>query len=503
MKSIASQQQISSAVKETRHKPPPKKPWVHALRCFTSLVLMFTAYWLLNYCAFPLFDAVSLWTREVSAVCGGLALVVIALVAYWRPKILRRSFFPGVLALLTVGVISMLGGLYLSSVPALFVGASLLTIGISLIAVVSGLICITLDLRVGGLCIALAYAFSYALRYTFTHLSVEANLLLFTAIPFLNLFLCSSSARPIVRKILRAEPPAQTSVTAPESLLPFAHQVFITLVIFRIIYGYSLTFGEVERTPALAMFALIPLLVYVVGLLLKKTTLNPDALFRISILFSVAGFLIPLTEGSFNNTIASNLLSSGTGFFEILMYFVLVSLATKNNMNALVVLTWGNAMASLGTVVGANLGRLVNQYYALDHGILSTISAFIVFGLVVYILATQRNFSFSDTIRKVAAASPVPRGERSADFDRRCIVLAEQAKLTARESEIFALLAQGRNARFIQEKLVVSYNTVKTHVSHIYAKLDVHTHQELIDLVEGNELSEKDSRADKPSSPSS
>ena len=36
----------------------------------------------------------------------------------------------------------------------------------------------------------------------------------------------------------------------------------------------------------------------------------------------------------------------------------------------------------------------------------------------------------------------------------------------------------------IAEELVISENTVRTHVRHIYAKLDVHSHQELIDLVE-------------------
>ncbi|MFQ9179387.1 MAG: response regulator transcription factor [Eggerthella lenta] len=58
------------------------------------------------------------------------------------------------------------------------------------------------------------------------------------------------------------------------------------------------------------------------------------------------------------------------------------------------------------------------------------------------------------------------------------------AGLTDREQEIFEYLARRRNVRFIQDELTVSYNTVKTHVSHIYAKLDVHSHQELIDLVE-------------------
>lgn len=35
-----------------------------------------------------------------------------------------------------------------------------------------------------------------------------------------------------------------------------------------------------------------------------------------------------------------------------------------------------------------------------------------------------------------------------------------------------------------QETFVVSYNTVKTHVSHVYAKLVVNSQQELIDVVE-------------------
>ena len=73
-------------------------------------------------------------------------------------------------------------------------------------------------------------------------------------------------------------------------------------------------------------------------------------------------------------------------------------------------------------------------------------------------------------------------GER--DFEDRLLQIAEDAHLTEREREVFGLLARGRNARYIQETLVVSYNTVKTHVSHVYAKLGVHSQQELIDAVE-------------------
>lgn len=65
----------------------------------------------------------------------------------------------------------------------------------------------------------------------------------------------------------------------------------------------------------------------------------------------------------------------------------------------------------------------------------------------------------------------------------RCAVLAVDYRLTPRESEVFCLLAQGRTRAFIQEELVLSASTVKTHVSHIYAKLGVCDRQEMMDLV--------------------
>ena len=45
-------------------------------------------------------------------------------------------------------------------------------------------------------------------------------------------------------------------------------------------------------------------------------------------------------------------------------------------------------------------------------------------------------------------------------------------------------MAKGRVGKFVAEKYVLSYQTVKTHIKHLYAKLDVHSRQELISLVD-------------------
>ncbi len=44
------------------------------------------------------------------------------------------------------------------------------------------------------------------------------------------------------------------------------------------------------------------------------------------------------------------------------------------------------------------------------------------------------------------------------------------------------LLARGRSAAYIGDELGISANTVRGHVKSVYAKLGVHSKQELIDL---------------------
>ncbi|MFR3091955.1 MAG: response regulator transcription factor [Eggerthella lenta] len=52
-----------------------------------------------------------------------------------------------------------------------------------------------------------------------------------------------------------------------------------------------------------------------------------------------------------------------------------------------------------------------------------------------------------------------------------------------RETEVFDLLARGRSIPYVRDALVISRETAATHAKHVYAKLDVHSRQELIDLV--------------------
>lgn len=70
-----------------------------------------------------------------------------------------------------------------------------------------------------------------------------------------------------------------------------------------------------------------------------------------------------------------------------------------------------------------------------------------------------------------------------ANLKNRCELLAIKYRLSPREEEVLFLLAQGRTKPVIQDRLVLSEGTTKTHIAHIYEKMSVHSHQDLLDVV--------------------
>ncbi len=77
-----------------------------------------------------------------------------------------------------------------------------------------------------------------------------------------------------------------------------------------------------------------------------------------------------------------------------------------------------------------------------------------------------------------------PEVPQEPDIEALCAKAARTYDLTRREEDVLRLLVEGRTAPQIAEELVVSPNTVKTHVRHIYTKMGIHSQQELIDIVE-------------------
>lgn len=80
----------------------------------------------------------------------------------------------------------------------------------------------------------------------------------------------------------------------------------------------------------------------------------------------------------------------------------------------------------------------------------------------------------------VAAESAAPV---AADYRNAVAALGARFGLTPRESDVVALILEGRTATRIAEQLSLSPNTVRYYTKGAYGKLGVHSKQELLDLV--------------------
>ena len=62
--------------------------------------------------------------------------------------------------------------------------------------------------------------------------------------------------------------------------------------------------------------------------------------------------------------------------------------------------------------------------------------------------------------------------------------VAQTYQLTRREQEVLGLLARGHSFTAMEEKLCISHNTMKMHARNIYTKMEVHSRQDVISMVD-------------------
>lgn len=241
---------------------------------------------------------------------------------------------------------------------------------------------------------------------------------------------------------------------------------------------------------------------------------------------------------------AAALLHSGSDCFTVLLYYLIASVGARNPLGALVTSATMLAADWLGMVSGVLLMGACRALAVGDPLLMMVMTAFVAFVFIACHLTVLARFSFDGAIASVVpldgrdpegegpglpwagglpcasgvgglgagrtqgALSTKCDGQTSQEADpvsldagggsvalegveageerleAACVAVAAAYGLTTRELDVLRLLARGRTSPVIQERLVVSHNTVKSHVRHIYAKMGVHSQQQLIDVVE-------------------
>lgn len=246
-----------------------------------------------------------------------------------------------------------------------------------------------------------------------------------------------------------------------------------------------------------------------------------DMIFRCVLpAIALAVFCVPHLFGDYA-LLAGFFVIAGYICFETLMWFLIADLSQEFRLSPIFMFGLGRGLLELGSLVGSWLAQIPG-----DNTITGVFGK--AEGALVLMLALAVAYSLLPRRREVRAivdpnhvikmpgydalqthiekqqVEDEPQQETDSEeigaaevdakirakgrFHARCEEIADCYLLSRRETEVMFLLAKGHNAAFIQDKLCISKSTAKTHINHIYRKLDIHTQQELLNMVEDRNL---------------
>ncbi len=289
--------------------------------------------------------------------------------------------------------------------------------------------------------------------------------------------------------VSQGEPPAVLSLSNPSAFLSWRSGLFVCIFIFSLVFGVALTtpFASIPFVPQ--ALVLVVSIVAAVWFCLSQQDRREDSMFAAAAIMIVAGLAFMPLSGLVYQSIAEGAFLAGLGVFDALIWLVVYAVCVRSFYATLPALCTLWATRTFGVLFGAMIGHAASNALVFDGAGTALFSALILVAFFSCLWIGFRRFSFREALSQLTempAGAPVVlrSDEQAAGIEATCARLASLYGLTAREAEIFLLLAKGRNGRYIQERFTISRNTAKTHIRNIYAKLDVHSHQELIDYVE-------------------
>ena len=179
------------------------------------------------------------------------------------------------------------------------------------------------------------------------------------------------------------------------------------------------------------------------------------------------------------------ILVSAFFFTDSANWAFLAKLASSHRTQVVALILKGKRPLGLGLLLGWIMGMFV---YTNPFSWVWLTDQSVVFLLIVLLAlgATLVPFSRETLALDASFVEQDIMATEGGLWKRTALFTAHENKLTPREREVFLLLAKGRNASSIEKELVVSVSTAKSHIYHIYKKLGVASHQELLDLIESN-----------------
>ena len=478
----------------------PPKARATAWRCLGALFLIEASGFVVNanvYSHLALFFGIG---RELATIASALLFLALALVALRRPSFLDARRLTGATAVIAVlaGVV-LAAGLAGESPALVLAGLLCRAIGSAWVIALFSVALSTLPtgrsvLVVTGAGILLS---SIACAFIPADMGAPATCVALVICMLVPMALVWNDAAPSFANIQQGAAADGLGLGGFKGFAPLGALLLCVLLV-GVASGYALAFNERDNAPLVPFAENVIVALALAVVLADKSHESEDRLFSLVILLLVAGFLVVPYELSADTGVANVFLRAGRDCFNLLLWILLAFIGHRNVFVLLPMVGCVRAASSLGTTLGAVSGHATNYFAGSNPHLAGMLASAMVFCLVAFLWLGFRRFSFTAAVKEVKEVSEPEIRRLDNRIDDACLALGARCGLTKRETEILVLLAKGRDGKFIAEKYVLSYQTVKTHIKHLYAKLGVHSRQELIDLTDRAQLAEGAGHSEPP-----
>ncbi|MCD8207221.1 MAG: LuxR family transcriptional regulator [Bacteroidales bacterium] len=184
-----------------------------------------------------------------------------------------------------------------------------------------------------------------------------------------------------------------------------------------------------------------------------------------------------------------------SNIFEFSMWCLLAFVVFQRSISSITVFGFGRGTFMLASAIGWLCGTYFLPQIAFDSaGIVVYVLLIVIALIMAFMLFSEREFnnlfepdredeqSFEELLD--IGLQKDEDSTKQGRFSKAIDALAEEYALSSREAEVLRYLAMGRGSDYIADELQIAWNTARSHTHNVYVKLNVHSRQELLDLMD-------------------
>ncbi|RDB71909.1 LuxR family transcriptional regulator [Eggerthella sinensis] len=314
-------------------------------------------------------------------------------------------------------------------------------------------------------------------------------------------------------------------LTALASLVTLIVASLVLSLLFGLVWEMTVlsvnSVNEAHQAPLVANLVVAVLLIALV--LYAHKRLDLALAYRVIVPVIVILFAVLPFFWETSPIVLNAVMSASYGAFDVIIWYMVASSAYDFAVSGFVIGGIVRALSILARLIGIGIGYLLmlipNSSSLLIVGV--SVGAIYVLAALGLFYGTRRKPSVLEAARAEAGAGELTAGETAEHSPAGAVapvpatpaapampqapaaptpaqavpaappsedavfeMIAEDFSLTRREAELLPFIARGRSARVIADALFVSENTIRTHTRRILEKTDLHSKQEVIDLIE-------------------